>query len=230
MQRAEPVAVVTGAGSGIGQAIALRLAELGQVVVGVDMAWPDPPNGSETADLTHSIHRRTCDVANREQVDHLFQFVDTEFGRLDVLVNSAGVDVVCPLVDVTDADWDRVLAVNLLGTFLCMRAGARRMQARHGGRIINIASNRGLEGLALGAPYAASKGGVIALTKSAAVELAADGIGVYALLPGATLTKMRRSTAGKANPPSYVAAAVAPLLAADALALSGAAISIPRKP
>lgn len=223
MQEAEPVAVVTGAGSGIGQAIANRLATEGHTVVGADIAWPTPQDDA-------AIRRVTCDVSVADDVDRLFQTVGTDFGRLDVLVNSAGVDSVCPLVDITDADWNRVLAVNLLGTFLCLRAAARVMKTQRGGRIVNIASNRGLEGLALGAHYAASKGGVIALTKSAAVELAADGIGVYALLPGSTSTQMRRSSSSKANPASYVAAATMPLLAPDAIALSGAAISVARKP
>jgi NAD(P)-dependent dehydrogenase (short-subunit alcohol dehydrogenase family) len=214
------VAVVTGAGSGIGRAIAERLAAGGYPVVGADVAWP-------AGDA-----RAPCDVSDPDQVATLFDDAVRTHGRVDVLVNSAGVDLVRPILELTDADWERVLRVNLFGTFLCLRAAGRLMCAQGGGRIVNIASNRGLGGLANGAPYAASKGGVLALTRSAAQEFRPAGVGVFALLPGATDTPMLRGGRGTThvNPPEQVAAAVMPLLAPDALAFTGAALSVSRQP
>src|SRR5262249_51911350 len=151
-------------------------------------------------------------------------------GRVDVLVNAAGVDLVRPIVELSDADWERVLRINLFGTFLCLRAAGRLMRPQGSGRIVNIASNRGLGGLPNRAPCAAAKGGVLALTKSAAEEFRPAGVGVFALLPGATDTPMLRGgRGGHVNPPEQVAAAVLPLLAPDALAFTGAALSVSRK-
>lgn len=213
------VAVVTGAGSGIGRAIAERLAAEGYALVGADVAWPP---GDE---------RPVCDVSDPDQVTALFDGAAGAHGRVDVLVNAAGVDLVRPILELSDADWERVLAINLFGTFLCLRAAGRLMCAQGGGRIVNIASNRGLGGLANGAPYAASKGGVLALTKSAAEEFRPAGVGVFALLPGATDTPMLRGGRGsQVNPPERVAAAVVPLLAPDALAFTGAILSVSRQP
>jgi 3-oxoacyl-[acyl-carrier protein] reductase len=213
------VAVVTGAGSGIGRAIAERLAAEGYALVGADVAWPP---GDE---------RPACDVSDPDQVTALFDGAVRAHGRVDVLVNAAGVDLVAPILELADAEWARVLAINLSGTFLCLRAAGRLMCAQGGGRIVNIASNRGLGGLANGAPYAASKGGVLALTKSAAEEFRPAGVGVFALLPGATDTPMLRGGRGShVNPPEQVAAAVVPLLAPDALAFTGATLSVSRQP
>ncbi|MGH3760070.1 SDR family oxidoreductase [Actinophytocola sp.] len=219
--RESGVAVVTGAGGGIGRAIADRLAADGYTLVGADIAWPDDEP------------RPCCDISDPDQVSALFERTVREHGRVDVLVNAAGVDLVRPIVDLTNEDWHRVLRINLFGAFLCLRAAGRLMCARRGGRIINIASNRGLGGLASGAPYAASKGGVIALTKSAAEEFGPSGVGVFALLPGATDTPMLRGhdklSPGHVNPPEQVATAIVPLLAPDALAFNGAAVSVSRR-
>ncbi|HEV7649722.1 MAG TPA: SDR family oxidoreductase [Actinophytocola sp.] len=213
------VAVVTGAGSGIGRAIAERLAAEDYTLVGADVAWP-------AGDA-----RPPCDVSDPDQVTALFEDTVRTHGRVDVLVNAAGVDLVRPILELTDTDWERVLRINLFGTFLCLRAAGRLMCAQGGGRIVNIASNRGLGGLASGAPYAASKGGVLALTKSAAEEFRPAGVGVFALLPGATDTPMLRGhRGGHVNSPEQVAAAVMPLLAPDALAFNGAALSVSRQP
>lgn len=213
------VAVVTGAGSGIGRAIAERLAAEGYALVGADVSWPP-------GDV-----RPACDVSDPDHVTALFEGAVRTHGRVDVLVNSAGVDLVRPILELADTDWERVLRINLFGTFLCLRAAGRLMCAQGSGRIVNIASNRGLGGLANGAPYAASKGGVLALTKSAAEEFRPAGVGVFALLPGATDTPMLRGGRGAAvNPPERVAAAVMPLLAPDALAFTGAALSVSRDP
>jgi NAD(P)-dependent dehydrogenase (short-subunit alcohol dehydrogenase family) len=127
--------------------------------------------------------------------------------------------------------------INLFGTFACTREAAQIMLTQKSGVIINIASNRGLHGLKNGSPYAASKGAVLALTKSAALELAPSNIGVYAILPGSTDTPLLRGTRSEEqvaqilglNKPEHVADAILPLLSPDALAFNGACISISRR-
>jgi 3-oxoacyl-[acyl-carrier protein] reductase len=116
-----------------------------------------------------------------------------EYGRIDFLLNGAGVLTRVPVVDMPEEDWDRVLRINLKGTFLCSQAVAQHMIPKKEGRIISIASGRGVAGQARAAHYAASKAGVIAFTKSLAMELAPHNITVNAIAPGATDTPMSRS-------------------------------------
>jgi NAD(P)-dependent dehydrogenase (short-subunit alcohol dehydrogenase family) len=170
------VAVVTGAGSGIGRAIAQRLAAEGYALVGADVAWPP---GDE---------RPSCDVSDPDQVSALFDGALRSHGRVDVLVNAAGIDLVAPILEVSDADWERVLRINLFGTFLCLRAAGRVMCAQGGGRIVNIASAIVPKGTALLLHYVTSKGAVVAMTRALARELAPHGITVNAVAPGLILS------------------------------------------
>ncbi len=223
-------AIVTGAGSGIGNAIARRLVAEGYNVIGADVAWKSPDTPFERHDV---------DVRNSDQVRDLFVSVAQRCGSIDVAVNCAGVSGRWQVATTTDSEWLRVLDINLNGTFYGMREAAVHMIRQRSGRIINIASNRGLHGLKNGAPYAASKGGVIALTKTGALELARDNIGVFAILPGSTDTPLLRGTRTDAqvdeiakrglNKPEHVADALMPLLGPDALAFNGACVSLARR-
>ena len=185
------VAVVTGAARGIGQAIAVDLAERGADVVLCDLQkeWID-----ESVTLIEAKGRKALalavDVGDSDAVNACIKTVMDEFGHVDVLVNNAGITKDTLLMRMSDQDWDDVLRVNLKGTFLFSRAVARPMMKQRSGSIVNIASIIGLIGNAGQANYAASKAGVIALTKSAAKELAARGVRVNSIAPGFISSKM----------------------------------------
>lgn len=226
-------AIVTGAGSGIGDAIARRLVAEGYKVYGGDVVWRAPE------DPAARFTRIECDVRKTDQVRALFAACMAAEGRVDVLVNSAGVSGRWTIAGITDEEWNRVLDINLFGTFACMREAANIMSEQGSGRIINIASNRGLHGLKNGSPYAASKGAILALTKTGALELSRFVVGVFAILPGSTDTPLLRGTRTDAqvaevaamglNKPEHVADAIIPLLNHEALALNGACISVARR-
>jgi NAD(P)-dependent dehydrogenase (short-subunit alcohol dehydrogenase family) len=133
------------------------------------------------------------DVGNRDSVAEMMKQVIAKYGQLDVLFNGAGVMTRIPVVELPEEEWDRVLRINLKGTFLCSQAAAKQMIPKKQGRIISVASGRGVAGQARAAHYAASKAGVIAFTKSLAVELAPYDITVNAICPGATDTPMSRA-------------------------------------
>jgi NAD(P)-dependent dehydrogenase (short-subunit alcohol dehydrogenase family) len=227
------VAIVTGAGSGIGGATARKLLKEGYRVYGADVAWRTDANSPDE----QGIVRKTCNVRSSEDIRKLFADCMKAEGRVDVLVNSAGVSGRWTIASITDEEWNRVMEINLFGTFACMREAANIMSAQKSGRIINIASNRGLHGLKNGSPYAASKGAVLALTKTGALELGPFNVGVFALLPGSTDTPLLRGTRTDAdvaaikglNPPEHVADAIMPLLTPDAITYNGACISVARR-
>jgi NAD(P)-dependent dehydrogenase (short-subunit alcohol dehydrogenase family) len=133
------------------------------------------------------------DVGSKNSVSEMMQQVLAKYGQVDILFNGAGVMTRMPVVELPEEEWDRVLRINLKGTFLCSQAAAKQMISKKQGRIINIASGRGVAGQARSAHYAASKAGVIAFTKSLAVELAPYDITVNAICPGATDTPMSRA-------------------------------------
>ena len=185
------VAVVTGAARGIGQAIAQRLAQEGADVVICDLQaeWL-----AETAGIVEGLGRKALplavDVGDSEAVNACINEVVKVFGKVDIMVNNAGITKDTLLVRMSDDDWDAVLRVNLKGTFLFSRAVAKHMMKQRSGAIVNIASISGVIGTAGQANYAASKAGVIALTKSTANELAARGVRANAIAPGFISSKM----------------------------------------
>lgn len=186
MRLAERVAIVSGGLSGIGAAIASRFAAEGASVVAADIA----ADAEELMADGPGRFRYRLDVANADAVARFAAAARESFGRIDVLVNSAGVLTGHPFLETPVADFDRVIAVNLRGTYLLSQAVARVMAAAGRGVIVNIASVSGQRGNAARTAYGASKGAVITLTQSMATELAAAGVRVNAIAPGPIETPM----------------------------------------
>ena len=187
-------ALVTGGGRGIGKAIALALAEAGAEVV-VNYANSAGAADEVLAAITAAggnAYALKANVSIEEEVDGLIKAVLERSGRLDVLVNNAGITRDGLLMRMKTDDWQAVIDLNLTGVFLCSRAVARPMLKQKSGRIINITSVVGLMGNAGQANYAAAKAGVIGLTRSSAKELASRGITVNAVAPGFIATDMTK--------------------------------------
>ncbi|MEK7386543.1 MAG: SDR family oxidoreductase, partial [candidate division NC10 bacterium] len=185
------MAVVTGASRGLGRAIALALAEAGADVA---VAARSKKDLEETAQGVARAGRRALvvptDVARYEEVETLVARARSELGRLDIVVNNAGVAKVAPLVEMSPEDWRFMVDVNLTGVFNGCRAAAPHLIAQKSGKVINIASVTGQVGLSGYTIYAATKGGVIALTRTLGVEWARHGIQVNAIAPGWFATDM----------------------------------------
>jgi NAD(P)-dependent dehydrogenase (short-subunit alcohol dehydrogenase family) len=192
MSLAGRTALVTGAGSGIGAAIAAQLAACGASVAVNDIdAAAAERTVATIAAAGGSAAAFTADVTSEPQVRSMCEHLRDTFGELDILVNNAGVLSTTPTAELALAAWERTLAVNLTGAFNCCRAVLPAMQQRRYGKIINIASLAGESGgISVGVDYAASKGGLLALTRKLALEVAAFGINVNAIAPGTTSTPM----------------------------------------
>ncbi len=186
------VALVTGAGQGIGEATAKALAEAGAAVIVADI---NVERAEKVAGEIASHQRRaaasTADVGSVEDIQRMVDRALRDFGKIDILVNNAGVTRRADIMDITEADWDRIHRVNAKGVFFCLQTVARTMIPRREGRIINIASiaGKGYIGLS-NAAYGASKGAVISLTKTAAQQLGKHNINVNAICPGVTRTAL----------------------------------------
>jgi len=241
--------IVTGAAQGIGRAVALHLAS-----PGVQLAvWDVKRDGvEETAKLCHekgAVARAwTVDVGDADAIEAAVSAFERAWGKPDGLVNNAGIFPRARALDMKLAQWEEVLRVNLTGTFVTARAVAARMKDLGRGAIVNTASGRALAGAANGAHYAASKGGIIALTKSLALDWAAYGIRVNCVIPGLTDTAQprvemgdnelyaagARIPMGRIGRPEDIAAVVAFLLSDDSgymtgqsVAANGGAIMVP---
>jgi meso-butanediol dehydrogenase / (S,S)-butanediol dehydrogenase / diacetyl reductase len=186
MQRyTDKVVVVTGAARGMGRGIAERFAEEGATVVLVDRDPQVADVASEIAAQGIETLGLTADITDEAEVSRSFAAVSDRHGRLDVLINNAGTITISKLEELSLADWNRVLAVNTTGAFLCAKEAAAIMRrAGAGGRILNAASGQARQGFIYTPHYAASKFAVVGLTQSLAKELAKDGITVNAYCPG----------------------------------------------
>jgi len=178
------VVVVTGASKGIGRELALLLAEAGGIIVPTVRTEADADQVAKDASSQGcSLHPLLLDVTNVAAIERMVAQVVERHGRIDVLVNNAGLGTGHNALKVTESDWDDMMAVNLRGLFFASQAAARAMADRGGGRIINISSQGGLVGLPNAAVYCTSKGGVNMLTKVLALEWAPLGINVNAIAP-----------------------------------------------
>src|SRR5689334_8481466 len=187
------VALVTGAARGIGLATAKRFLAEGFRVALLDIEG-ELLKGAVAAigdsDNTLALH---CDVSDAKAVKAAMETVSTRFGRLDALVNNAGVAVFAPIMETSDADWSRILEVNLTGPFLCTKAAAPLMREQGGGAIVNITSISAVRASTLRSAYGTSKAGLAHLTKQLAVELASSGIRVNGVAPGPVDTAMAKA-------------------------------------
>ncbi len=186
-------AVVIGGSSGIGRAIALGLAQAGADVI--PSARRAPEVASAAADIERLGRRSlavTGDVTSESSLEHLLQQALAAFGKVDILVNSAGIAKRSPTLDLSNQDWDAILDTNLKGVLRACKIFGRHMLDRRYGRIINIASLSSFVGLFQSAAYAASKGGVLSLTRSLAVEWAPYGVCVNAIMPGVFRTALNQ--------------------------------------
>lgn len=241
------VAVVTGGASGIGLAVSRRLARNGASVAVLDL---DAGAAEQAAAELRAEGARAIgvgvDVSDRAAVEKALDTVRDEAGPIEIMVTSAGISLAAPFLDITIEDWERVLAVNLTGTFHCLQLAVPDMIAAGWGRIVTISSSSAQSGSRNQAHYSASKGGVIVLTKTLAVELGKHGITVNTIPPRAVVTPMfnaapfmqqgdpsavleqmaARSPVGRLGVPDDIAAAAAFLCSEDAGYITGQVIGV----
>jgi 3-oxoacyl-[acyl-carrier protein] reductase len=235
------IVVVTGASRGIGRAVAVRFARDGAAVI-VNYRGSEAAAQETVQAVTDAGGQATLvqgDVSNRDDAERLIEAAVTEYGRIDVLVNNAGITRDQLLMRMTDDDWDAVLDTNLKGAFHTTRAALRPMLRKRSGRIINISSVVGLIGNAGQANYAAAKAGLIGFTKSTAREVASRSITVNAVAPGYIATEMTDAIAemmkakildqvpmGRLGTPEDVAAVVAFLASPAAAYMTGTVLNV----
>jgi NAD(P)-dependent dehydrogenase (short-subunit alcohol dehydrogenase family) len=233
----DKVAIVTGAASGIGRATAVRLLDDGAQVIAIDLQheahWPDSPQ--------ERLRLVKLDIADPSSPQQLAGTVRENYGRVNILANVAGILRIAPFLEVTWADWDRVLAVNLTGVFFLSQAVARIMvETQTPGRIVNVSSVHAGLSEPNAAPYTATKGGLEAMTHTLASELAPHGITANCVRPGAIHTKMSapiytleiiraikaRVPIGQIAPPEWVASAICYLASDEACYTTGACLDV----
>ena len=240
MQLTDRVAIITGAGRGIGLAIATQLATLGATAVIADYAAYGEEAAASLIQAGLQASFVKVDVSQQQDVETMVQGVYERYGRVDILVNNAGIRPTRRLLEMTAADWDKVLAVNLNGTFYCCRAVAPPMAERRWGRIVSISSLAAQQGSTGGhSHYAASKAGIVGFSRSLARELAPSGVTVNVVSPGWIDTEgwegqldghreeyAARVPLGRLGTPEDVAHAVAFLASEEAAYITGVVLPV----
>ena len=199
------VAVITGAGSGMGKASTKVFAREGAKVVAADLSGAEKRTAAEVGGGVVPVH---CDVTREADVAALFETAVAEFGRVDAVLNVAGIGESTPITDVTMEQYDKVMDVDVRGVLLGMKYGIRAMLASGGGAIINWSSVGGLNAALATSVYSAAKAGVIAITKAAAVEYGEQGIRANAICPGFILTEIMGAAGGEHFPQMFTKAAL----------------------
>jgi NAD(P)-dependent dehydrogenase (short-subunit alcohol dehydrogenase family) len=237
------VAFITGAASGIGGACAERFAREGASIAGLDVQKPPDAAWRKVVESAPDAFFLEADVRDEPAIERSVAAAVQRFGRIDVLVNAAGVTATGGVDNLDAAEWDRVVDINLKGTFLVSKHVVRRMLAQRAGSVILIASIEGLEGMPQQAAYNASKGGVVVLTRNMAADYGPSGIRVNCICPGYIATPMtamlespgfervreefiRAHLLGRPGRPEEVAAAALFLASEDASFVTGAALVV----
>ena len=237
------VALISGAASGIGAACALRFAQEGARIAGLDIAKPSEQSWAPICAVAQETDFREVDVRDEAGIAQAVGAVAERFGQIDILVNAAGVSGAGAVDALEAADWDRVLDINLKGTFLLSKYVLKRMVEQGSGNVINLASIEGIEAIQAQAAYNASKGGVILLTRNMAIDYGSLGIRVNCLCPGYIETPMtevlqlegmapirdqfiKLHMLGRPGRPEEVAAAALFLASDDASFVTGASLVV----
>jgi NAD(P)-dependent dehydrogenase (short-subunit alcohol dehydrogenase family) len=219
-------AVVTGGSKGLGLAMAAGLASAGASIMLVNRNTEEGIKAAQELSVDYSVKAISfgADITDRVQAEAIATVAVEAFGQIDILINSAGINIRGPIDEVSLEDFNKVMEVNVNGTWLCSRAVVPHMKKRGSGKIINLASTLGLVGVPNRTPYASSKGAVVQMTRALALELAPFNIRVNAICPGPFLTEMNAPIAGTEEGKKFIVGATALGRWAELREIQGAAI------
>jgi len=202
-------AIITGGSKGLGLAMASALASAGANIMIVNRNGDEGAQAAQdlSAEFGVQAHSFSADISNQAHTEAMAKEAINKFGRIDILINSAGINIRGPIDEVSLDDFNKVMHVNVTGTWLCCRAVTPHMKKASGGKIINLASTLGLVGLANRTPYTSSKGAVVQMTRALAIELAPFNINVNGICPGPFLTEMNLPIADTEDGKKFVVGA-----------------------